>query len=287
MVQLDYDEEMGPFHGMYGSMEAEFEVQRTIKRAELTAFLCLVGKVCGPIKIHVDTKGRIDGLRRGEKECVKPRAGDSDLWIGNWEKLHELVKRSILVEVAHVKAHRTKKEKEKMTKFERFVTEGNEEAVKLAKAGAMLDEGFMAEVRAVTVKHGREEVYVALQYAASFHCLVEEWKDCEELRSKQKEKWFFVDKRRERIKHRTEWCADANRYRCMRCERGSKYMKMPGTCDGPTFLSKRLGKWSSRHLEGRDLVRRMDSQRSFDVVQKVFGICEAKNGTEIDKLLQT
>ena len=31
-VQLDYDEEMEPFHGMYGSMVAEFEVQRTIEK---------------------------------------------------------------------------------------------------------------------------------------------------------------------------------------------------------------------------------------------------------------
>ena len=38
-MQLDYDEEMGPLHGMSGSMEAELEVQRTIKSAELTAFL--------------------------------------------------------------------------------------------------------------------------------------------------------------------------------------------------------------------------------------------------------
>ena len=36
VVQLDYDEE-GPLHGMYGSMEAEYEVQRTIKMSELTA----------------------------------------------------------------------------------------------------------------------------------------------------------------------------------------------------------------------------------------------------------
>ena len=49
------------------------------------------------------------------------------------------------MEVAHVKAHRTKKEK--MTQFERFVTEGDEKADELAKAGGMLDEGFMAEVR--------------------------------------------------------------------------------------------------------------------------------------------
>ena len=61
-----------------------------------------------------------------------------------------------MVGVAHVKAHRTKKEKEKMTQFERFVTEGNEKADELAKAGAMLDEGFVAEVRADTMKQERE-----------------------------------------------------------------------------------------------------------------------------------
>ena len=85
-AQLDYDEEMEPLHGMYGSVEAEFEVQRTIKRAELTASCCLLRKVCGPIKIHVENKGTIDGLRRGEKECTQPRAGDADLWIKIWEE---------------------------------------------------------------------------------------------------------------------------------------------------------------------------------------------------------
>ena len=54
MVQLDYDEEMEPLHGMYGSMGAELEVQCTVKRAELTAFLCLLKRVIGPIKVHVD-----------------------------------------------------------------------------------------------------------------------------------------------------------------------------------------------------------------------------------------
>ena len=46
----------------------------------------------------------------------------------------------------------------------------------------------LAEARADTMKQETEEVYVALQYAASFHCLVEEWKDCEELKPKPKEK---------------------------------------------------------------------------------------------------
>ena len=71
---------LGPLHGMYGSMEPELEVQRTIKRAELTAFPCLLGKVIGPIKVHVGNKGIIDGSHKGEEECTKPRAGDADSW---------------------------------------------------------------------------------------------------------------------------------------------------------------------------------------------------------------
>ena len=64
VVQLEYDE-MGPLlHGVFGSMEAEFEVQRTIKRAELIAFLCILRKVRGPIKIHVGNKGIIDWVTK-------------------------------------------------------------------------------------------------------------------------------------------------------------------------------------------------------------------------------
>ena len=43
-------------------------------------------------------------------------------------------------------------QKEKMSQFEKFVTEGNDEADDLAKTGAMLDEGFMAEARAKTMQ---------------------------------------------------------------------------------------------------------------------------------------
>ena len=88
----------------------------------------------------------------------------------------------------------------------------------------------------------REEVYAALHYAASIRCLVEEWKDCEELNPKSKEKWSFIDKKSEGMKHRTKRCAEADRFRCVRCGRESKYMKMPGRCSGPKFLSKNLGK---------------------------------------------
>ena len=103
-----------------------------------------------------------------------------------------------------------------MSQFEKFVAESYEKADELAKAGATWDEGFMAEARAKTVQQERQVVYAALQYAVSFHCLVEEWKDCEELKPKPKDKWIFVDEKSEETKHRTEWCADANKYRCMR-----------------------------------------------------------------------
>ena len=60
-----------------------------------------------------------------------------------------------------------------MSHLEKFVTEGNEKADELAKDGALLDEGFMDDARAGTMQQEREEVYAALQYAASFHCFEE------------------------------------------------------------------------------------------------------------------
>ena len=44
VVQLDYDEKTEPLHGMCYSVETELEVQRTMKRAELTAFQCFFKK---------------------------------------------------------------------------------------------------------------------------------------------------------------------------------------------------------------------------------------------------
>ena len=68
MLQLDHDEELGRMHGMCGTLEAGLEVQRTIKRAELTAFSCLLKKNIGATKAHVDSKGIIDGLWKRRDE---------------------------------------------------------------------------------------------------------------------------------------------------------------------------------------------------------------------------
>ena len=67
------------------------------------------------------------------------------------------------------------------------------------------------------MKLEREEESAALQYAAYFHCLLEKCKDCEELKPKPKEQCFFVDKRRNVTRHRTEWCAAVNKSRSMKC----------------------------------------------------------------------
>ena len=127
----------GASRGVCG-LAVRSEVQRTIKRAELTAFLCLLTKVIGPIKVQVDYKGIINGLWRGERKCINPKAGDADLWIEIWEEVHNLAARDILVEVEHVKAHHTEKEKKHMSHFEKFVTEGNEKADELAEEGGCI-----------------------------------------------------------------------------------------------------------------------------------------------------
>ena len=180
VVQLDHDEDMGPMHGMHGTLDPDLEVQHTIKRADLTAFIRHFGRIVGPTTAHVDIKKIIDGLWRGEMKCIGPRAKGADLWIWILEEVRRVHQEGVLLEVEHVKAHRSKKEKQEMTLFEGFVTEGNERADELAKDGAMLDGGEMAQKRASTVQQRREEASAALHCSVSFPCSVVEWSDCEE-----------------------------------------------------------------------------------------------------------
>ena len=52
---------------MYGSMMAEFDVQRTIKRVELAAFLCILKKWLDPPRCMSTTKELLTGFGE-EKE---------------------------------------------------------------------------------------------------------------------------------------------------------------------------------------------------------------------------
>ena len=221
---------------MYDSMEAEFEVQRTIKRAELTAFLWFLKKVIGPIKVHVDSKGIIVGLWRGERTCMNPKACDAGLWINSWEELHRLAARDIAVEVEHVKAHRTRKDKKEMPHFEKFVSERNEKADELAEAGAMLEKRGQ---RQSSRSEKRCMQPCSLQPAFTVW-----WKSVRIVKSssRSQKKSGFSWIRKERRRSIDKWYADATKYRCMMCGRGSKCMKMPGTCTEPKYLSENVGK---------------------------------------------
>ena len=66
MVQLDYDKEDEPRSSMYGTMLAELEVQRMIRRAELWAFTMALAGLVGPSTVHTDSMGIVDGVCREE-----------------------------------------------------------------------------------------------------------------------------------------------------------------------------------------------------------------------------
>ena len=133
----------------------------------------------------------------------------------------------------------------------------------------MLDEGSMAQTSAKTVKQQREEENAALQDAVSFHCLVEEWKDCEELMPKPKEKLIFVDKK---------W--EAQQVSMLQMRMRQQVHEDPREMHRAEVLVRKLGKIGKATLVGgHDLVRRLDRAGGGpDLVQKVFGMCEAENG---------
>ena len=196
-----------------------------------------------------------------ERECINPRAGDAHLWLNMWEESDSLTARKIAVELEHVKAHRTKKEKKDMSHFEKLITEGNEKVDELARARAMLHEGFMygrskSSDNAAGARRGARSFAVCSQLSL----LGEGMENCEELKPKPKGKWIFVDQGKEETKHRTEWCAETNKDRCKRCGKSSTYMKKKGKCIGPIFVMEILCKWRKRHLGGHDVVRRMNRQ---------------------------
>ena len=95
---------------------------RTMKRAELTVFLCLFRGIIGPTTAHAE----LVGFWRGAMKCMDPNAKDVDLWILIWEEVHRVHQEGTILEVERFEAHCTMKEKQEMTLFEKFVTESNE-----------------------------------------------------------------------------------------------------------------------------------------------------------------
>ena len=117
------------------------KVQRTIKRAKLMAFFCIFMGIIDATPAHVDNEGIIDGLLRGAMKCNGSKAKDVDLWIFIREEVRRVHQAGTLLDVEHVKAHRSKKRKPHMSLFGKW-----------SLKPVMLDGGEMTQIRAGTVQ---------------------------------------------------------------------------------------------------------------------------------------
>ena len=104
---------------------------------------------------------------------------------------------------------------------------------------------------------------------------------------------MFVERKKEEMKHRMEWCAEADGYRCMRCGRGSNHEDARKMHRTKTIVKKfgNMGK-TSFGRSCHDLVRRMDRQgqvliwcRSFGKMLKRIQVLE--DGGSLQRRLKT
>ena len=126
-----------------------------------------------------------------EKERVSASRQEREMPIYGkiWEEFHGLAERGILLEVEHVETHRTKKGKNTCRILRIVSPKATRRLMNWQKQEQCWTKD-LSVARAETMQQEREEVYAALQYVASFHCLVEQWKDCEELTPKPKKSGF-------------------------------------------------------------------------------------------------
>ena len=114
VVQMDYVESEEPWYAVHDTMPIQLEVQRT-KEGGLWALHVALGQV---------------GLRASLKH------GDTDWLILISEIHHVKNEEDIDFTVRWTEAHRSNKEKRKMTDKQRYLTQGNDKADDLEKLGA-------------------------------------------------------------------------------------------------------------------------------------------------------
>ena len=145
--KVDHDKEEEPWYAIFGTMVAALEVQRAIKRTELWA-LTMARAGHGLSTIHTESMGTIDGLWRGNKCDEK-----------EWD-----------LDVKHVEAHGTEKEKRRRNKA--LWCKAIEKADALAKEGSDADGGQMAAAKALTIKQWRKHLHGSLADAGgNYQCM--------------------------------------------------------------------------------------------------------------------
>ena len=121
------------------TVEADLKVQRTMKRAEWTAFCCLFRKIIGPKTAHADSKRIIDGLSKTEMKCNGQKTKDAELWMWIREEMHRNHRESAVLEVTSKRIHQRKK-KTRHDAFRTICHGTQRRANKLAKDGASAQE---------------------------------------------------------------------------------------------------------------------------------------------------
>ncbi|CAK0858255.1 unnamed protein product [Prorocentrum cordatum] len=134
---------------LWGPLPCRFKEQKTVKRAEMWAFLKTLETVLPPCRIFTDHQGILDGIRRGPRWCLSWGRPHADVWRRIWHKIADV---GLEPEwVMHVKAHRSRAAISRLEGLAQQVARGNEAVDALAKRGAAEDFG-----------HGREQTLESL-----------------------------------------------------------------------------------------------------------------------------
>ena len=199
-----------------------------------------------------------------EKENASNQKLEADLWIKIWEELHRLAARDTVVEVEHVKAHRTKKMMRKRFRTLSGLSLKNEKADELesrSSVGRRIYGGSESKDNAARKRRGVCRSAVRSQLSPFWWRTGKNVKSSSRSHRKSGISWNRKERRRSIER---SGVLKPRRYRCMRCGRGSKCMEMPGKCTEPKYLSFFLGRGEKMEegvtLEGHDLVRRVDRQ---------------------------
>ena len=155
-------------HGMCGTLDAELEVQRTIQRAELTG---LHVSHLENYRSHHGSCRRQNHRRTVERrnEMLWSKSKGRRLGILLWDEVCRVRMEGTLLKVEHVKAHRSKKEKQQISLFEKFCH--GERDMKKETSLQKMEQCWMEErwFRSGPAQSNRkQEIYEALQYAFSF-----------------------------------------------------------------------------------------------------------------------
>jgi ribonuclease HI len=153
--------------GQFGALPISLPVQRRIKRAELWAFHQALCCVLPPAVIHTDHLGIEQGLTKGKQWCNDGRRAHADIWRMVWWQLEDQsYGEGADIEVRHVKAHRSKAQKQALQDEARQHSAGNDEADHFAKLGADADCNWGRE--AAIVEAGAKAQW-ALAYLTGQH----------------------------------------------------------------------------------------------------------------------